>query len=195
MSQAPPAVSKAPASKPVAGWYPDPSEHSVLRYWNGAQWTSDVQPAPHAASPVPESRLTNRMALGIVVGLVIAATVAFVGLGGGEDEASQGNVSGPQSQELDVDAQTQVRAAQTAIETYSTDNGGQYTGATPEALQQIEPTLTVAPTVDAQATSYTLTIESESGSTFSLARDEGSITYSCAPAGEGACPSSGSWGP
>jgi hypothetical protein len=29
-----------------AGWYPDPSQAGQLRYWSGAEWSQDVQPAP-----------------------------------------------------------------------------------------------------------------------------------------------------
>src|SRR5687767_8469903 len=41
----------------------------------------------------------------------------------------------------DADAKAHVRSAQTAIETYATDNNGEYTGATPNALVTIEETL------------------------------------------------------
>jgi type IV pilus assembly protein PilA len=41
----------------------------------------------------------------------------------------------------DASAKSQVRTAQTAIETYATDNNGDYTGATIPKLVAIEPTL------------------------------------------------------
>ena len=41
----------------------------------------------------------------------------------------------------DADAKAAVRTAQTAIETYATDNGGEYTGADAAALNDIEPTI------------------------------------------------------
>jgi type IV pilus assembly protein PilA len=41
----------------------------------------------------------------------------------------------------DADAKSAVRTAQTAIETYATDNGGSYAGATPALLVGVEQTL------------------------------------------------------
>lgn len=29
-----------------AGWYPDPQDPASIRWWDGAQWTSHVQPRP-----------------------------------------------------------------------------------------------------------------------------------------------------
>src|ERR1051325_4332048 len=41
----------------------------------------------------------------------------------------------------DAQAKSAVRTAETAMETYSTEHGGEYTGATDEALHNIEATL------------------------------------------------------
>ena len=41
----------------------------------------------------------------------------------------------------DSDAKSAARTAQTSIETYATDNGGSYAGATPADLEDIEATL------------------------------------------------------
>lgn len=43
-----------------AGWYQDPAgDPSLLRYWDGAQWTEHVQPAePQAAPPPPAAEPT-----------------------------------------------------------------------------------------------------------------------------------------
>jgi Protein of unknown function (DUF2510) len=68
---------------PPADWYPDPGEPSVLRYWDGVQWTTDMQPAMKPTSDIRASRLTNRAAVGIVMGLVLAASLFFVLFGGG----------------------------------------------------------------------------------------------------------------
>ena len=60
----------------------------------------------------------------------------------------------------DANAKSSVRTAATAMETYATDNNGDYTNATIAKLQAIEPTLTNAPVVAVSGTSgtgYTLT--------------------------------------
>ena len=35
------------------GWYPDPQHPELWRWWDGAQWTAQTQPAPTAAPPAP----------------------------------------------------------------------------------------------------------------------------------------------
>lgn len=42
-----------------AGWYPDPSAPNQLRWWDGAQWTTHVQPTPVAAPPMPAATVAN----------------------------------------------------------------------------------------------------------------------------------------
>ena len=96
----------------------------------------------------------------------------------------------------DADAKAGVRTAQTAMETYSTDNDGSYAGATVAILEDVEETLTdvdisaVASTAD----TYTITATSDTGNTFTIARDaNGATTYSCNVDGEGGCPTTGEW--
>jgi hypothetical protein len=36
-----------------AGWYPDPSDASKQRWWDGNQWTEHQQPAPGAYAAAP----------------------------------------------------------------------------------------------------------------------------------------------
>jgi type IV pilus assembly protein PilA len=104
----------------------------------------------------------------------------------------------------DADAKAAVRTAQTAIETYATDNNGSYAGALVDgsngSLQDIEPTLNdvgarltlpVAPT----ANTYTVQVASEvSGQLFRIARAaNGTSTLTCDVDGEAGCPTDGTW--
>lgn len=75
----------------------------------------------------------------------------------------------------DSDAKANARTVQTAIETYATDNGGSYAGATEANLADIEGTingfadevaLNPAPTAD----TYSVVATSESGNTFTISR-------------------------
>ena len=105
----------------------------------------------------------------------------------------------------DADAKEQVRTAQTAIETYATDNGGSYAGANntvgdPDSLQAIEEVLNDANLQPVTATddTYTVTVRSENTSggnhDFSISRAaNGTLSYTCtAPAGEAdGCPDNG----
>ncbi len=101
----------------------------------------------------------------------------------------------------DADAKSAVRTAQTAMETYATDNDGSYAGADPADLVAIEQTLNdvgarlTVPAVAAD--SYTVQVESESGATqlFRISRAaNGTTTLTCDVDGTDGCPSSGNWG-
>ncbi len=110
----------------------------------------------------------------------------------------------------DAQAKSMVRSAQTAIETFATDNGGSYLDADgdPEALRAIEETIVTAETpevdvttdvylseVDATADTYTVTTSSpDTGNTFSIGRDgNGVVSYTCETGGEAGCPTGGNW--
>jgi type IV pilus assembly protein PilA len=96
----------------------------------------------------------------------------------------------------DADAKASVRTAQTAIETYATDNDGSYAGADRPALVAIEPTLDDPPgdtlgVTGTGTTTYELTVTAEdTGHTFTVARDGGETTRTCT--GGGGC-SGGTW--
>jgi len=105
----------------------------------------------------------------------------------------------------DADAKSGVRTAQTAIETWATDNGGAYAvggvGPTAGDLQDIEATLNdveLSNPVTAED-SYTVTVTSGTGNTFSIERTgTGVVNYPCTiddPDKPGGCPPSGAgWG-
>jgi type IV pilus assembly protein PilA len=97
----------------------------------------------------------------------------------------------------DADAKSAARTAQTSMETYATDNGGSYAGATPAVLQGIEETLNgAALTVPAVAAgSYTVRVTSDTGNTFDISRAaNGTTSLTCATAGDAGCPIGGTWG-
>lgn len=95
----------------------------------------------------------------------------------------------------DADAKSAVRTAQTAMETFATDNGGEYTGATVGDLENIEETLVDADlaVVSATATGYEVTATADTGNVFSIERVGGVTNLTCTTAGDGGCPSSGDW--
>jgi type IV pilus assembly protein PilA len=102
----------------------------------------------------------------------------------------------------DAAAKSNVRTAQTAEETYSTDNNGTYTAADTSAgagdpLVQIEPSLNNKPFVKAalQAGGYVLTSTSLGSTpvTYTLSVVNGAVTRTCAPVSTGGCPAAGTW--
>ncbi len=188
-------VSDVPSTTPPAGWYPDPAETSVIRWWDGNQWTSHLQPAPHTAeeSSRPDW-LTNRGAVTAVIAFMLVASVifTFVGVGGGDEDTSPGTVGVVAVN--GADAAAQARLAQTAIETYSTEHNGQYAGADLPALQAIDARLSGAVSLETQTTGYAITAAATSGASFTVTRNpSGPLAYSCVPAGADGCPASGDW--
>lgn len=96
----------------------------------------------------------------------------------------------------DAQAKAAARTAQTAIETYATDNGGDYTGATAEALEKIEPTLEDADLADPTGLSpdsYLVSVKSDTGTDFTIERDGGTVKFDCSDPGVGGCPTGGDW--
>jgi type II secretion system protein G len=96
----------------------------------------------------------------------------------------------------DSNAKSMAHTAQTAIETYATDNQGAYTGANLAALQGIEATVDNSVTaVSGTATGYGITVTNPTtGHTFTITRAGGGFTYTCTPSGQGGCPTNGKWG-
>jgi type IV pilus assembly protein PilA len=103
----------------------------------------------------------------------------------------------------DAEAKSGVRTAQTAIETWATDNSGEYGAGAAEPtaaeLQAIEPTLNDVTLEEPESTadSYTVTVESGTGNTFSIARaNTGIVTYPCTqddPEKPGGCTDTTNW--
>jgi type IV pilus assembly protein PilA len=98
----------------------------------------------------------------------------------------------------DADAKAAVRTTQTAMETYATDNGGSYLGATAAKLKAIEPTLNNAAVQEPTglaAKAYTVRVNSEvTGQWFEISRaDTGVLDSECATHSTAGCPSDGNW--
>jgi type IV pilus assembly protein PilA len=97
----------------------------------------------------------------------------------------------------DAKAKEYAHSAQVAMETYSTDNNGSYAGATVSKLIAIEPTVASAqieiPAANLGASKYEIVSKSENGNTFTVKNVSGVLTFPCATAGKGGCPSSGFW--
>lgn len=107
----------------------------------------------------------------------------------------------------DSDAKSNAKTVQTALETYATDNGGSYVGASMATatgnLRTIEPTIINLDKTGAggvvlsglAANTYTITATSKTGTTFGIQRAAtGTLTYPCSVA-KGGCPSTTTgWG-
>ena len=97
----------------------------------------------------------------------------------------------------DTEAKSQVRTAQTAMESIYTDQQD-YTGTTLASLTAIEPTLaqgnaTLSVVGTPDATTYTVKSVSKSGDTCSIATHaNGTVTRTCTAASGGSCDTS-SW--
>ena len=91
---------------------------------------------------------------------------------------------GQRDKATDAEAKAAARTAQTAAETYFTDNGN-FTAMTNTELQTIEPTLegftlTVTPGTD----TYTVEVDSDTGNSFSVVRaTNGTTTRTCDDSG------------
>ena len=107
---------------------------------------------------------------------------------------------GQASKAHNISASASLNAAQTAVETYKTDHSS-VCGATVADLVAIEPTLSQQPTL-ALATcaggktgQYMLSVSSDANPStlFDLSDDNGLVTRTCAPAGQGGCHADGSF--
>jgi type IV pilus assembly protein PilA len=95
----------------------------------------------------------------------------------------------------DAEAKTAAKTAQTAIETYATENNGSYALASPAKLVDIEETLSGAPlAVTSTANTYRVTVTSDTTTDFSVARlAGGGFELRCNRPDEGGCPTDGNW--
>ena len=157
-------------------------------------------PPTRPTSSIPESDGSGlakyARPLALLAILVVALVAALIVFGG--DDGDDGGGSSAEADQIFADNQAMgaARTAQTAVETYSVDNGGSYAGATPEDLAGIEPTLKGAElSLDTQETTYSITVDApESGNAFTVTRtNDGAMTFSCAEPGRFGCPEGGDW--
>ena len=97
----------------------------------------------------------------------------------------------------DSKAKEFAHSAQVAIETYATENSGEYSGAEPATLQNIEPTLNGAEEleVEAGAQTYKVTVHSPTENEFWVERTAaGEISLGCESEENAGCPNGGNWG-
>jgi len=107
---------------------------------------------------------------------------------------------GQRGRAQDTDAKSAVREAQTAMETFYTDNQT-YTGADQAAIRDIEASLasgtgsTITPTLQSD-TGYSLEATSKTGNKFKIVKAGGVVTRTCTKAtgAKGSCTATGaSW--
>ncbi|ORB29253.1 DUF4352 domain-containing protein [Mycolicibacterium parafortuitum] len=78
-------------AQPTAGWYPDPSDPSRQRYFDGRTWTENYAPFPPPPAGISQP-VKSGMSPGLKIGLGLGAVVlAFIAIGsiGGNDKGSE----------------------------------------------------------------------------------------------------------
>jgi type IV pilus assembly protein PilA len=100
----------------------------------------------------------------------------------------------------DAKAKEYAHTAQVAMETWSTENGGKYSGGTKAKLESIEPTLASAtfveePKVEEGTIAYKVNIQGAKASQhFWIERTTaGKLVFGCVAVSTGGCPSTGLW--
>lgn len=112
----------------------------------------------------------------------------------------------------DSKAKENAHSAQVAMETFATEHGGSYAGATPAELKKIEPTIVVSTTTTNSGTTtttegiqvtkattdeYTIQSWTSNGHVFEIENVKGALKYPCEPKGKGGCSEvngAGNWG-
>jgi hypothetical protein len=108
-----------------SGWYPDPTDQSGHRYWDGTSWTEHTSPTiatseqAEEAAPVPESRERRRPSSGLVnVGLaLIAAALATALITTGNPGTPSVSDSGAQGTHAATSSTATTKATSTMVAT------------------------------------------------------------------------------
>ena len=113
--------------------------------------------------------------------------------GGGDETTEQSATTGSGFSAETGGVKGGLLNASIALEVYATDNNGDYSGATIEDLQEIEPSVPDGVEVESTMTGYTLSATDDDVE-YMLEKDEsGTTTTTCDPQGQGDCPDSGEW--
>jgi type IV pilus assembly protein PilA len=102
----------------------------------------------------------------------------------------------------DAKAKENAHSAQVAVETFATEHGGSYEGATVADLEDIEPTIEASAKtgpaeaqvdgegilLTATATGYTISSVSSTDNVFKIINDKGDMEFKCTTPGSGGCP-------
>jgi hypothetical protein len=71
-----------PPSAPVPGWYADPEQPAMQRYWDGTAWSEQRRPAQVVAvtlpGPVPAPAASNGFAITALVLGIVGAVFGFI---------------------------------------------------------------------------------------------------------------------
>ena len=131
--------------------------------------------------------------------VVVASLTLAAGCGDDESSTSSTGASeatGAASGDANAEAQATARKAQTAIETYAAGKNGSYAGASATELSAIDSGLSSGDLeVVSTDSSYTITVLSASGTTFSIDGEQGGTPdRTCDPPGDPGCSESGDWG-
>src|SRR5690242_16357782 len=73
---------------PVPGWYPDPQQPGIQRYWDGQQWTPYTQGASSRGAVTAASWVKAGVLVASALVLMLVILVLTLG-GGNEDRISQ----------------------------------------------------------------------------------------------------------
>ncbi|ABM11603.1 DUF4352 domain-containing protein [Mycolicibacterium vanbaalenii PYR-1] len=77
-------------TQPTAGWYPDPSDPSRQRYFDGKTWTENYAPFPAPPPGIGQPAkpgMSRGLKIGLGVGAAVLALVAIGNIGGNEKSA------------------------------------------------------------------------------------------------------------
>lgn len=92
-------------TQPTAGWFPDPSDPSRLRYFDGKAWTENYAPfgapTPGIGQPAKPG-MSRGMKIGLGVGAVVLALVAIGNIGSSDKTSSSSSSTASTTRTVDV---------------------------------------------------------------------------------------------